>query len=343
MAKCTINLNSGKKLLSVESGIRLIDALAISNIYLPSACGSSGRCGLCKVKVINSADVCSKSEIELLSDADRNTGIRLGCQIQVFDGMQIEIPSEYLNAQEFISVLKRKRFLTRDIVELTLELKSPASISFNAGQYVTLKMPAAGDKKAVMRPFSIASSTAEHSFIQLNIRLNPSGIVTPWIFQELTEGQEVRFSGPRGRFFIQNSQSPMLFIAGGSGMAPVRSILRTMADHSIRRSAVFFFGALTQNDLFYLDEMEIYREKLGDFKFIPALSNEPENSTWNGERGLITEVMNRNLECDASGYEAYLCGKPAMIEGCIPMLVNKEIPKDRIFFDLFSSPSQQSK
>jgi Na+-transporting NADH:ubiquinone oxidoreductase subunit F len=170
-----------------------------------------------------------------------------------------------------------------------------------------------------MRPFSIASSNSDHTFIQLNIRLNPQGTVTPWIFNTLELGQEVRFNGPRGNFYIRNTLSPMLFIAGGSGMAPVRSILKTMRDHKSNRKALFFFGALTQNDLFYLDEMTKLQKEMTNFTFVPALSCEPDGSSWKGERGLITNVMDRILTDDLSEYEAYLCGKPAMIEGCLPL------------------------
>jgi Na+-transporting NADH:ubiquinone oxidoreductase subunit F len=204
-------------------------------------------------------------------------------------------------------------------------------------------MLAHGDLKAAMRPFSISSSNADQSHIQLIIRLNPVGIVTPWIFNELKEGQEVRFSGPRGNFFIRNTLKPMIFIAGGSGMAPVRSILKTMGEHGSSRSALFFFGAQTQNDLFYLDEMEQLKCDLDNFVFVPSLSKEPVGSNWNGERGLITEVIDRIVTDNLSNHEAYLCGRPAMIEGCIPILDKKNIQKEQVFFDLFNSPKQTIK
>jgi Na+-transporting NADH:ubiquinone oxidoreductase subunit F len=135
---------------------------------------------------------------------------------------------------------------------------------------------------------------------------------------------------------MRNTERPMLFIAGGSGMAPVRSILKTMYHFRINRKAIFFFGALNHTDLFYLDEMERLQKEMSNFKFIPALSNEPEGSTWQGERGLIPEVAERYLVGDVSEYEAYLCGKPAMIQSCISILSTKNIPSERTYFDLFN-------
>jgi Na+-transporting NADH:ubiquinone oxidoreductase subunit F len=331
-----VNINNGKRVLEIKEGEKLIDILSAHGIHLPSACGSKGNCGLCKIKVIKPEISFTESEIERLSKDERNEAFHLSCQISLQQEINIEIPEEYLTSQEYTAKLTSRRLLTSDIIELTLELISPASISFNPGQYILFKVPPIGDRKAFMRPFSIASSSADTSFIQLNIRRNPEGICTSWIFDELKQGQVVNFSGPRGNFYMRNTERPMLFIAGGSGMAPVRSILKTMYHFRINRKAIFFFGALNHTDLFYLDEMERLQKEMSNFKFIPALSNEPEGSTWQGERGLIPEVAERYLVGDVSEYEAYLCGKPAMIQSCISILSTKNIPSERTYFDLFN-------
>jgi Na+-transporting NADH:ubiquinone oxidoreductase subunit F len=330
-----ITINNGKKVLESENGLRLIDVLASQSIFIPSACGSNGRCGLCKVKMSSSAMI-SDADRKLLSDKEISDGIRLACQVMINDDMSIEIPSEYLGAKDFETIVSSKKFLTHDIVELTLTLKQPQEINFNAGQYITLKMPAHGDVKAAMRPFSIASSNTTTSLIQMNIRLNPQGTVTPWIFNDVVEGMPLNFSGPRGNFYLRNTEKPLLFIAGGSGMAPVRSILQTMKAFKINRKAIYFFGALTQSDLFYLDEMAEFEKALPDFRFIPALSNESAGTGWTGQTGLITEVMDRVCTYSLSGYEAYLCGKPGMVDGCIAVLEKKGLDKSNAFFDLFN-------
>lgn len=153
----------------------------------------------------------------------------------------------------------------------------------------------------------------------------------------------MHFNGPRGNFFLRNTENPILFIAGGSGMAPVRSILYTMKQHEVKRKAEYFFGALSKSDLFYLDEMHQFEKELFHFRFVPALSNEPVESDWAGARGLVTEVIDRYYAGNLSGYEVYLCGRPAMIEACVPILENKGVKKSEMFFDLFNSPKVQSK
>lgn len=331
-----VDINNGKRVLEINGGKLLIDVLSEQGIHLPSACGSRGKCGLCKIKVNNPEIPFTEPEVQRISEESRASSIHLSCQISLQQDINIEIPEEYLTSQEYSAKVVSKRLLTQDIVELTLGLITPSSISFKPGQYILFKAPAHGEVKAVMRPFSIASSTAEDSSIQLNIRLNPEGICTPWIFKELKEGQVVNFNGPKGNFFLRNTERPMLFIAGGSGMAPVRSILKTMLHYKIDRKAIFFFGALSHINLFYLDEMEKLQKELSDFHFIPALSNEPPESCWQGERGLIPEVAQRYLTGNVSDYEAYLCGKPAMIKSCISILKIKSIPSERTYFDLFN-------
>jgi Na+-transporting NADH:ubiquinone oxidoreductase subunit F len=342
MSTIKISVNGGKKIVEAERGKNLNDILISQNIYLPSACGSSGKCGMCKCVVKDPAPSLTPNEKHLLTDSEITGGFRLACQLVPDSDCSIEIPPEFLGAREYVSELVSKKFLTRDIVELTLKLTSPGTITFKAGQYITLKMPAHDDIAAAMRPFSIASSGSD-SVIQMNIRLNPQGTVTPWIFNVLKEGMPVYFNGPRGSFFLRNTEKPILFIAGGSGMAPVRSILYTMKQYNIKRKAVYFFGALTQSDLFYLNEMREFEKELYDFRFVPALSNEMAESTWNGARGLVTEIIERYYAGTLTGYEGYLCGRPAMIEACVPILENKGVNKTDMFFDLFNSPKVQGK
>ncbi|HEX2957608.1 MAG TPA: 2Fe-2S iron-sulfur cluster binding domain-containing protein [Chitinispirillaceae bacterium] len=342
MSTIKVSINNGKKVVETEKGKSLNDILISQNIYLPSACGSRGKCGMCKCVANGTLPSLTQNEQHLLNDNDIARGFRLACQLVPESDCSIEIASEYLGAREYVSELVSKKFLTRDIVELTLKLTDPESITFKSGQYITLKMPAHGDAPPAMRPFSIASSGVDN-VIQVNIRLNPQGTVTPWIFNVLKVGMQVLFSGPRGNFFLRNTENPILFIAGGSGMAPVRSILSTMKLYRIKRKAVYFFGALTQSDLFYIDEIRALEKELFDFRFIPALSNEPVESNWSGARGLVTEVIDRYFAGNLKGYEAYLCGKPAMIEGCMAILENKGIKKSDMFFDLFNSPKVPGK
>ncbi|HPJ36527.1 MAG TPA: FAD-binding oxidoreductase, partial [Spirochaetota bacterium] len=185
------------------------------------------------------------------------------------------------------------------------------------------------------RAYSISSLPSEKGFVELMIRRVPEGICTTWVFDHLKEGDEISFSGPYGDFRLTDSGAPAVFIAGGSGMAPIWSILRDMKERNDSRKSAYFFGALTSADLFYTEELKKLESETGNFSYIPALSGEKEDSGWTGERGLITDVVKRTLP-DLTGYEAYLCGSPGMIDACVKVLTENGIPADRIFYDKFS-------
>ena len=167
------------------------------------------------------------------------------------------------------------------------------------------------------------------------IRLVPRGICTTWVFEHLNEGDEVEFTGPFGEFYLSETDAEIIFIAGGSGFAPIKAILEGQPDEIDRRGAQFFFGAQAVRDLFYVDLMKEYEEAHPKFKFIPALSSPKPEDNWEGETGLITEVLDRHIE-DASGKEFYLCGSPGMIDACLDVLHNKGVSDDDIFYDKFA-------
>jgi Na+-transporting NADH:ubiquinone oxidoreductase subunit F len=127
----------------------------------------------------------------------------------------------------------------------------------------------------------------------------------------------------------------MICIAGGSGMAPIKSILLDMAARGIRRPVRYFFGARTRRDLFLVEQMRALEQRLPGFRFIPALSAPEPGDAWDGETGLITEVVARQVQRGEEA-EAYLCGSPFMIDACVTVLREKGVPDERIFFDKFS-------
>ena len=332
---CTIDINNSEKELSVQGGGSLLAGLAENGIYVPSACGGRGSCAYCKVRVLEGAGIIGPVEQPYLTEEDRKNGVRLSCQVKVRNDLRIEIPRELFSVRKFRGKLTGKRMLTHDIVELRIETVEPAQIEFTAGQYIQLESEEYKGRDSVMRAYSISSPPFEKDHIELLIRRVPDGICTTWVFDYLEEGSEVSFSGPYGDFRLSDTQAPILFIAGGSGMAPIRSMLRYMREHRIQRRAHYFFGALSRDDLFFVDELRELEKQLPSFTFVPALSKEPEDSDWQGERGLITDVVARTLP-DTSEHEAYLCGSPGMIDACIKVLKAGGTPDDKIFYDKFA-------
>jgi Na+-transporting NADH:ubiquinone oxidoreductase subunit F len=332
---CRIDINEGERKLEVPGGGTLLSTLGENNIFIPSACGGRGTCAYCKVQVIEGGSMISPVEEPYLGLEERKSHVRLSCQVKVRKDIKIRVPKELLSAKKYRGKLLHKRPLTYDIVELRIEILEPNTIDFVAGQYIQLESEEYNGSDRVMRAYSISSPPSDKNHIELIIRKVPHGICTTWVFEHLKEGQEVVLSGPYGKFHLSNTNAEIIFIAGGSGMAPIWGILRDMKERGITRRATYFFGALTQKDLFFVDELTKLQQEVPWFKFVPALSNEPAESDWKGERGLITEVVARYMP-DCSKHEGYLCGSPGMIDACIKVLTKAGMTEDRIFYDKFS-------
>ena len=264
------------------------------------------------------------------------TNVRLSCQVKVRNNLRIEVPSELLAIRQYVCRCAKITDLTGDIKLFRLELPEGETMDYVAGQYVQLLAPAYGkNRKEVYRAYSIASDPAEKNVIELIIRLVPGGICTTYCFDHLKEGDEVRINGPYGDFHLSDTEAPMIFVAGGSGMAPIRCMLHQMRNTASKRKATYFFGANDPADLFLGDEMGQFESDLADYRYVPVVANPPEGSSWDGETGLVTEAVGRGLK-EASGHEAYLCGSPGMIDATVKVLGDLGMDEEKIFYDKFA-------
>jgi Na+-transporting NADH:ubiquinone oxidoreductase subunit F len=332
---CSIDINEGEEVVEVQGGSSLLDSLMQNNIFIPSACGGKGTCAYCKVRILEGGGPVAPTEEPLLSPEEIKDDMRISCQCKVRSDMRIEIPSEILSVKEYAGVVESMVDMTHDIKQLRIGLKEPPAIQFVPGQYIQLRAPAYGDNpEPVYRAYSLSSPPSDQKAIELLIRYVPEGICTTWVFEHLEEGSEVVFNGPYGDFRLSSTDREMIWIAGGSGMAPFWSLIRHMIEKGINRRTTYFFGAATEKDLFLVDELRRIQEEHDWFEFVPALSQPAEDTGWQGESGLITEVVDRHVG-DGSDKEAYLCGSPGMINASITVLTDHGFTEERIFFDKF--------
>ncbi|MGI6538974.1 MAG: NADH:ubiquinone reductase (Na(+)-transporting) subunit F [Caldicoprobacterales bacterium] len=331
---CKIIINKDRE-IEVKGGNHLLGSLIQNDIFIPSACGGRGSCGLCKVKVLSGGGPLLPTETPYLTKEEQENNVRLSCQVKVREDIEIEIPEELFNIREYTTRVEKIEELTHDIKTLTLRFLNGEEMDFRPGQYVQIKVPKYGkNTEEVYRAYSIASSASRKDSIQLIIRRVPEGICTTYIFDYLKEGDLLDLNGAYGDFYLRDTDREIIYIAGGSGLAPIKSMLHQMEEEGISRKATFFFGCVGKRDLYYIDEMKAFEGKIPNFKFVPALSGAGENEGWDGETGLITEVVDRYIK-DGSNMEAYLCGSPGMIDACIKVLYNKGVTDDRIFYDKF--------
>lgn len=335
-ATISLTINDGALTIAAVPGETLFAAFARSRVFLPTACGGLGRCGLCRVHITAGCpDPTDADRKHLGQDAVQN-GFRLACQTAVAGPMAITIPAAYYTAADYRVKVTKIIPLTRDITMVRCQAVEPRQIHVEAGAWMFFHCPPyEGCPGGVDRPFSIASDTRDKRNLEFIIRRNPVGICTKWIFEKMQVGDEVMLNGPHGDFRLHDTPREALFIAGGSGLSAIRSILLEMKNNKSPKKARLFFGAATCRDLYLLDELRDFEKTLPDFRFIPAVSAVCPGDGWDGETGLITTVVAKHAGNCAEA-EAYLCGSPAMVNACIDVLTAHGMPCSQIFFDKFS-------
>lgn len=336
--ECKIDINNGEKVLTITGGANLLSSLAREKIFLPSACGGRGTCSYCKCKVIEGVGPLLPTEEPLLEQSEIEENVRIACQVKVKQDVKILIPEELFNIKQFETEVTLIQDLTYDTKLVRLKLLDPQEITFKAGQYAQLQTKPYGKiKDSVSRAYSMASPPYEKNHVDLMIRLMPEGICTTWVHEYLQEGEKLKVIAPVGDFYLQEGDGEIIMVAGGSGMAPLASMLYDIAEQPLNRQITYFFGAVTKKDLFYVDEMKELEQRIPNFRFVPALSAPAPEDEWDGETGLITVPLENHIkERDNSGVQAYMCGSPGMINACVGVLTKHGIEKKNIFFDPFA-------
>lgn len=341
--ECTIDINQNKRSLVVNGGSNMLVTLAGQQIYVPSACGGRGSCGECKVKVKSDIGPILPTELPYLSEQHVKDNVRIACQNKVRSDIEIEIPEYLFNCRRYDrAVVESIVDATHDIKELHIQLPDGEEVNFSSGQYVQLvSKPYKKVKEVVQRAYSIASPPSEKGRVELLVRLVPDGVLTTFVHQHLHEADHIDLVGPFGEFYVRDTDAAMICVAGGSGMAPFKAIFKEMIENGNieKRDVWYFFGAVKARDMYYLSWLRELDSKHSRFHFVPALSDPDPDDKWDGETGLITEVLDRYLkkEIDSeAGKEGYLCGSPGMLDACIAVMKQNEMSEDHIFFDKFA-------
>ncbi len=266
----------------------------------------------------------------MLSPVEKREGYRLTCQLKVKNDMKLHIPEEYLNIREYTGQITVFDPLTSDIRRVGITLSGDDEISYKPGQYVQVKIPTGPEID--YRAYSMSSCPDDHDRIEINVKLIPDGLGSTYI-HSLAVGEPLDFSGPYGDFFLrQDSHRDIICVAGGVGLAPIKSILLHWDRHDMNRTLWLFYGARSTTDLYDHEEFVDLAARKTGLKYYPALS-EPDDD-WSGKTGFIHSVIENELPGDISG-EAYLCGPPIMIDAVTAALITKGVPEERIWYDKF--------
>lgn len=329
--ECTLQINEEEP-IKVEGGGKLLDALYENKIFIPSACGGQGTCGFCKCQVKEGGGPVLPTETPYLSAEEQDNDTRLACQVKVKEDMLLHVREDFLSIKEYRSVITKAELITGDTREIRMKLLEPDTISFKPGQYMQVRIPGHGDSDC--RAYSLASPPSVTDSIELLVRLIPGGLGSTYLHNVAID-EDVALLGPYGEFILDESQDNQLIcVGGGCGMAPMRSILRHVADVQPQMKCWLFFGARTTADIMYNDEFGELKKRLPNLSVHYALSEPQHSPEWTGETGFIHESVDTHMPTDGKR-QAFLCGPPLMIEATMKVLDSKNVPKDRVFYDEF--------
>lgn len=330
--ECRIAINNDEEQsLTVQGGNSLLSYLFDHKIFIPSACGGRATCGLCKLKVLDGGGPLLPTETPFLSKQEIQDDVRLICQIKVKSDVSIYVPEELLAVQQFRTTVMDIKDLTDDTKQVRMKLEDPPAISFKPGQFIQFQIPGTSE----FRAYSVASPPSQTDVVEIIVRLVPGGLCTTYIHTVLQVGEEISITGPYGEFFLrEDSTTDIICVAGGSGVAPIKSILTHLFEKGTDRKVTYFFGARSGRDLYYYDECLKLAEAHPNFTYVPALSEPLPEDHWTGRTGFIHLSVDELVSKEAN-VEGYLCGPPPMIDAVIRVLKAKGVKEGDIHFDKF--------
>jgi len=362
------------KSLHAKAGSTLLSTLADQKIFVPSACGGKGSCGVCKVEVLEGGGSLLPTETSHVNRGEARAGVRLSCQVKVKQDMKIHLEESIFGVRQWRCKVRSNNNVATFIKELVLELPAGEAVPFRAGGYIQIECPphtvhykdfevapeyrddwdtfklwdlTSTTTEPVTRAYSMANYPEESDIIMLNVRIAsppprttglPPGIMSSYIFN-LKPGDEVVISGPYGEFFAKDTRNEMCFIGGGAGMAPMRShIFDQFRRLQTERKVTFWYGARSLREAFYVEDFDSIQKENPNFTWHLALSEPRPEDNWTGYKGFIHNVLyDEYLKHHPSpeDIEYYLCGPPMMLKACMTMLEGLGVERENIAFDDF--------
>ena len=317
----------------VETGKTVLDAALDAGLTLPYGC-RNGACGACKGKVLQGEVEHGKHQGQALSDAEKQAGKALFCCATPLSDLTIEcreIGTRGIQPKIMPCRVQKIERLTHDVIALYLKLPTNERLQFFAGQYIEFLL-----KDGKRRAFSLANAPHDDELLEVHVRHVPGGQFTEFVFNELQEKAILRIEGPLGSFYLrEESDRPIVFVAGGTGFAPIRGIVEHALHLGIKREMVMYWGAQSLNDLYMHALPPRWAAAHANFKYIPVLSGPLPEDNWTGRVGLVHEAVLADF-ANLAEYEVYCCGAPQMVETAHASFTAAGLPEGEFFSDAFT-------
>ncbi len=332
MSFTTTILPSGHK-FTVDADENILEAGLRQGFTLPYSC-RDGVCGACKGKIIQGEVDYGKYQASTLSAAEKNAGMALFCCAKPKSDLVIEcrevstlndIPVKLLPTRVHKLVK-----LADDVMVIYLKLPASERLQFLAGQYIDILQ-----KTGKPRSFSLANAPHDDEFLELHVRNITGGNFTHHVFSEMKERDILRIKGPLGTFFLrEDSDKPIIFVASGTGFAPIKAIIEHALQIGIKRPMHFYWGARKLVDLYMLDKAKAWEAR--GIKFTPVLSDALPEDNWKGRTGFVHTAVLEDY-ADLSGYQVYACGAPVVVEAAHrDYTTQRKLPNEEFFSDAFT-------
>ncbi|MFZ5558925.1 MAG: CDP-6-deoxy-delta-3,4-glucoseen reductase [Pseudomonadota bacterium] len=323
-----------------QPGETVLEAALREGFALPYGC-RNGACGTCKGKVLEGEIDLGPHQETALTGVERQVGMALFCSARPRTDLVIEsreigavrdIPIKTLPCR--VQALDR---LAPDVMRIRLRLPQNERLQFLAGQYIDILL-----KDGKRRSFSMGNAPHDDEFLELHVRNYPGGSFTRHVFDGMKEKDILRFQGPLGTFFLrEDSDKPMIFLASGTGFAPIKAILEHAFYTGCQRPMALYWGNRSRSDM-YLSELPLqWQRDHANFRFVPVLSEPEPEDGWSGRTGLVHDAVMADFP-DLSGHQVYACGAPVMVEAARRDFSSRcGLPEDEFYSDAFT-PSEPS-
>ncbi len=341
-----ITINTSDHVFNAETGETVLQAALREGFPLPYGC-RNGSCGTCKGKIIQGKVDFGRHNGDTLTEVEKQAGMALFCCALPLSELVIECRE--IGAIKDIKIRKlpcrvqKMERVASDIMIICLRLPTNERLQFLAGQYIDILM-----KDGEHRSFSLANAPHDDELLQLHVRNYPGGVFAEQTFSGMKERDILRFEGPLGTFFLrEDSDKPIIFVASGTGFAPIKSILEHIFHVAeIRgndRQMVLYWGVRTKADLYLSELAGSWQQEHDNFSFIPVLSEVLPTDAWQGRTGLVHQSVLQDFD-SLSGYQVYACGAPVMVEAARKDYISlRGLPEDEFFSDAFTASLSESK
>jgi CDP-4-dehydro-6-deoxyglucose reductase, E3 len=335
MAKVTVQ-PSGQT-FDVEAGEAVLTAALRQGVMLPYGC-KNGACGSCKGKIVSGAVDYGHYHARVLTEEERAHGKALFCQAKPL-GAELVIECRTIGAAKDIAVkllpcrVQKLEKVADDVMILQLKLPANERLQFLAGQYIDFLL-----KGGERRSFSMANAPHSDDLVELHVRQVAGGSFTEHVFGKMKERDILRMEGPLGSFFLrEDSPKPIVFVASGTGFAPIKSILETAFYKKIQRPMVLYWGARRPKDL-YLDPLpQKWALEHPNFRYVPVISEARPEDSWSGRSGFVHRAVMEDFP-DLSAHQVYACGVPIMVDSARrDFIAQCQLPEDEFYADSFTT------